>query len=358
MLHARMSLIASGVFLQGNPDGRIQVEVRGSRSVQVDIERPELHGQERAAGSDAIVTARCSLEPSPRVMDGFAALAEGRLPEGTPASALPNWRRYQEADGRLKTDTLLPKSGLPEGMRSLIDQVRADLYESARRATFVLRWKHALAGPHNPFRSHGLGAEWSLDGSAWYLLPGDTGLRGEPVPYVYPFPEVQHELQALLDAGADEPIAHQLFREAWDNRFRNRRSALVIGVAALEVGVKAFLARLVPSSEWLVINLPTPPIKRILSEYLPSLQLPDGVEGPAKSPPRRLLELVDKAVGTRNRIAHATGEDIDYDRLEGMLLGIREVLWILDYYSGSRWAVDHLGEQTAEEFGLTSESSP
>jgi hypothetical protein len=112
------------------------------------------------------------------------------------------------------------------------------------------------------------------------------------------------------------------------------------------------------STRFKFLRVGSPPIKRILSEYLPSLQLPDGVEGPAKSPPRRLLELVDKAVGTRNRIAHATGEDIDCDRLEGMLLGIREVLWILDYYSGSRWAVDHLGEQTAEELGLTSESSP
>ena len=40
-----------------------------------------------------------------------------------------------------------------------------------------------------------------------------------------------------VEAGAEEPLGRQLFREAWSQVGTNPRSGLVIGVTAAEVGL-------------------------------------------------------------------------------------------------------------------------
>lgn len=156
----------------------------------------------------------------------------------------------------------------------------------------------------------------------------------------------------MLDTGRDEPLAHKVFREAWDNRFSSRRSAIVIGVAALEVGIKAFISQASPSVQWLISNAPSPPIKRLLAEFLPSLETPATLEGKVVAPPKSILDLIEKAVVTRDRAANASAEDVTHDSLEEMLVAIRDVLWLLDFYGGASWAVSHVTPLTRSGLGL------
>jgi hypothetical protein len=184
-------------------------------------------------------------------------------------------------------------------------------------------------------------------------LPGDTRIKVTRVADVYATEAVATEIQTMLDAGLDEPIAHQLFLEAWDNRPTNRRSSLVIGVAALEVGIKEFLCKLLPAGEWFFLEAPSPPVKRILTEYLPKLATPLRLGGKVVAPPTRILKLVERAISTRNRTAHATGETIPPEALDEMLLAIKDVLWMLDYYGGARWALSHLTSSTRDELEIS-----
>lgn len=158
--------------------------------------------------------------------------------------------------------------------------------------------------------------------------------------------KIKAEIGELLREGASEPVAHSLFREAWEQRIQNPRSAVVVGVAALEVGVKQCVADLAPATAWLVENLPSPPAVKILADYLPSLPARQNFAGKALPPPESILRTLERAVQVRNRMAHVTGDPPKSPFVREALEGIRDVLWLLDYYRGQRWALDHIRAET------------
>jgi len=143
-------------------------------------------------------------------------------------------------------------------------------------------------------------------------------------------------VQEMLNAGVEEPLGHALWREAWDQRHMSPRSAMLLGVAALEVGIKQFISAAVPDSTWLVEEAPSPPIERMLKEYLPRLP-PQG-----KAPPDDVLKIVRTAVQARNRVVHSGKANFSYETLEASLATIRDLLWKLDAERGFAWATDHL----------------
>lgn len=353
MLSLRLKLRLVGIQLQGNPDDYVPLTVVSPRRISVLIERPEIHGLD--PHGDAVAVARTQLEPNDAVARGFAALADFRLPEGTPQSSLLNWRRFQDASGRLKPGMVYPQSGLPPAMSAFIEQTRKDLVQAISRSCLALRWRYALLGPTNPLRAMNAGPEWSLDGSTWHPLPANPDARTHLGPDVYPTDAVAAAVQTLLDAGQDEPTAHQIYREALEHRAGNRRTALVIGVAALEVGIKAFVSQWNPSAHWLISNTPSPLIRRTLAEYLPSLETPTTRNDRVLAPPKAVLDLIDKAVSIRDRVAHPLGEDIPHETLEEILTAIRDVLWMLDYYGGAEWAASHISAPTRAALGLLSD---
>lgn len=111
---------------------------------------------------------------------------------------------------------------------------------------------------------------------------------------------------------------------------------MLLGVAALEVGIKQFIAAAVPDATWLVEEAPSPSIERMLKEYLP--RLPPQ----AMAPPDDVLKIVRKAVGARNRLVHSGKSNFSYATLELSLTTIRDLLWKLDADRGFAWAADHL----------------
>lgn len=66
-------------------------------------------------------------------------------------------------------------------------------------------------------------------------------------------------------------------------------------------------------------------------------------------PPRRIRAVLGEGVELRNRIAHVGSVDLGRDRLEEILLAVRDVLWLLDYYQGSTWALEHIRPETRKE---------
>ena len=69
-----------------------------------------------------------------------------------------------------------------------------------------------------------------------------------------------------------EPLAHKLIRESKELIFSNTRSAYVIGVTALEVSVKQFVSFKSPSTKWLLKEMQSPNIYKIMSEYFPEIE--------------------------------------------------------------------------------------
>lgn len=147
----------------------------------------------------------------------------------------------------------------------------------------------------------------------------------------------------LVTSSEREPIAHELWREAWNLRHPNPRSSLVIGVAAAEVGLKQLIATLVPHAKSLVENVPSPPLDTIIRKVLPGLPIRADV-APNRCAPRHLRTAIAAAVEERNRVVHLGA--IPRSDLRETLLAIREFLYMLDMYSGHPWAEALLTEKT------------
>jgi len=321
------------------------------RSIRVTLRKPTA---EEAAKDTAFAT-RCiaSIEreaSSPAVLEAFEALAACRLPKGTAPDEFVAKRTPPE-------DWVIPNlSRLPQSFRSFVGQVGRELHDAATRTVHVVRWRRHIAGAHSPFMSGG--SSWSFDGQTWHSLPSEIRLVGEEMYIPIRLDEAERgEVERLVSDGRSEPLGHALLREAWHQRVRNPRSAIVIGIASAEVGLKECVADLVPGAEWLVKNVPSPPLVSMLQDYVPLLPVRLNIQGRVEPPPGPLLATLRKGVKLRNDVAHA-GSEPSYDTVEEILRAVRDVLWLLDYYRGFEWALDNLTGETMTALGLVSEAPP
>jgi hypothetical protein len=151
---------------------------------------------------------------------------------------------------------------------------------------------------------------------------------------------VQQEVAALLRSGEAEPLGHELYREARGQGERNR-SALVLGIAAAEVGFKQYVAAAAPDTAWLMANLQTPPLIAMFHHYWPLLRPPGETGAPAPPLPRDLVKTLDRGVQLRNKVVHAGRLPAEAEVRE-VLAAVGDFLWLLDYHRGFAWAADYL----------------
>jgi hypothetical protein len=158
-------------------------------------------------------------------------------------------------------------------------------------------------------------------------------------------------VQQLINKGATEPLGHELLREAIDVSRGNPRSAIVIGVAAAEVGFKRLVADLAPSATWLIQALESPPLVKMLKDYLPELPARNTLGGHVYGPPKYVRRLLTEAVAERNRVAHSGAGSVRGRVLTDILDAIRDLLYLFDYYAGQQWAVEMISAEFRQGLG-------
>ena len=216
--------------------------------------------------------------------------------------------------------------------------------------TLVLRlalWRAGMHGHHELIRQ-GTGVVWSSDQREWKpARPKVSMVMAADVRSVTNVEEFLGDVKQLVQQEEQAPVAHEILREAWNLASRSPRSALMLGMAAVEVGVKAFITLLVPESEWLCFEVPTPPIVRVLREYLPKLPVRRRIDGKAFIPDD-MLETLKKATEKRNRAAHR-GVVVEHDQwLIELLNTIQRILFLLDYYAGHDWSLKNVRDANFE----------
>lgn len=345
-MHFRLSFVVRGLFLSEGES--LEFALGGDRQAMVMLRDPT--GAEVEAGHgkhDAMGTASLVVEPlQETIRAGFASLADRRLPDGH-----KEWdpRVYDyirlDADGRLEGNIVPPPELLPDALGKFIRSISGDLWSYARRVVFLIRWRLDRVGPHNPFGFRG--SQFSLDGRSWHTLPGDIRIRFlGAIAGLRESPELRAEVERLARDGESEPLARQLYLEAWEQRTENPRSALVIGMAAAEVGFKQFVSWAAPSTQWLMENIQSPPLVPMLKRYLPLLPARLTFDGRVLPPPRNVRDSLDKGVKLRNRLAHVGPAEFSDEQLDEILQAVADLLWILDYYRGHAWALEHVREAT------------
>lgn len=134
------------------------------------------------------------------------------------------------------------------------------------------------------------------------------------------------------------------------------RSALVIGIAAAEIGFKQWAIDLSPKEvPWLEASRPS--LEEKLTRCIPRM-LASYLGGRWRPPPQaEVMDVIVQGIRARNGVAHFPPTSPRYERakhlleasaLEGLLLAVSDLLWMLDFYGGATWALGHVREGTRQ----------
>jgi hypothetical protein len=311
-------------------------------SVTIRPTTPE-EKQERK-GEFLLCTALTEEDPTSDVRTAFERLPQTPLPDTFSAIEEINLK----GTGKLRPTKSLP-SNFPTPFKEFTSQIHGKLADSVRRTAKIIRWRWAMNIQHETIKST-LGVYWSFDNKSWLPLPRELYFIGGHFEFYFqPSARMRSEMESLIKAGNNEPIGHELFLEAWELRKSNPRSALIIGMSAAEVGFKQCIGKLVPDAEWLATNAPTPPLDKILSNYLPQLPAKLRIEGGVLKPSQTIRSAIRKGIEARNSTVHVGSKAPKWDELEKLLLSIRDFLYLLDYYCGFEWALEYIRDEVRAE---------
>lgn len=293
----------------------------------------------------------------PEIAAAFELVADRRLPEGSDLSH-PTVRRGLErgrADGRLWLP--IPFRALPQGVQDELTRLRNELDNTREAFGRAIRWRLGSRGGLRTLIGAGY-REWSIGGGPWRQMPQGGG---DPVRFhARIFPVLAENARADIEAmtrseAPSEPVAHAILREAHENRGRHPRSSLILCVVALEVGTKDFISRVAPIASWLATEVPTPPIAKMIANYLPALT--GTAVRKLKRPPRAVLKLIGDGAEARNTVAHRGALGWSTQEHNELLAVTRAFLYAVDYVTGSDWAFDLLSDAERQAW-LTSDPTP
>ncbi len=190
-------------------------------------------------------------------------------------------------------------------------------------ATFLDAFKWLLNGE---VTVTGLSDILTLDGETldkgWSSLPGRYATADLDVSRIdetckhYHGNEVEvgvlREAAELARRGVPEPV--RLYLEGSEARLSPRLQLMIL-VAAAEWAVKSRIVAVKPDLEWVLTKLPSPPILKLVREYLPTI-LPAFNEAAFGSEDRRNLK---DAVEWRNRMVHGSNTKVDEKSVDELL---------------------------------------
>jgi len=248
-----------------HPDDKVRFDGVGERNVSIDFKNLAWDDGTRLWRSPSVcctATVRCRMPR--RCFALYEAVWHGRIPDGIPPADVilhpEPWMR--------STDPVFRDRCAPTFLSAALAPIEVELETAVSRVVGLARWRCNRTGPVD---LPALGVlEWSLDGVTWKL-----DMRRPTTPSAMWGPDLvvtearRADIEQLLAAGGQEPLHQSLLREAESLLESNPRSALVIGTAATEVAIKELVSTLAPLASWLIQNVPSPPITKILQDAGP-----------------------------------------------------------------------------------------
>lgn len=139
--------------------------------------------------------------------------------------------------------------------------------------------------------------------------------------------------------GNIEPLGHELIREAFDISHQVPRSSFMIGVSALETGLKNYVQFRVPNSDILLEKIQqSPSAFTMVQEVIPAshrgLKL-ESAEFPLTS---KLADYLRTWVLKRNKVTHGSLQSVNIPELLEFLNFVRTLLYKLDVCRSHDWA--------------------
>jgi hypothetical protein len=261
-------------------------------------------------------------------------------------------RTVIDENGAIAEGFGVPFELYPPEVQVLCDTARDLLSKAAERFVRLLRWQQNLDGPHWVFDGNPA-LYWKIDGKSYWIvsLRAQEGTGNSPAGIEWK-DEDRADLDRIWnDALAEEAVAHELLREAKVLECNSPRSSFLIATAALEVGVKAYVSHVSPNTSWLLSELPSPPISKILRAYIPELQKAHGRPLDYWYKLKPLFKRVEEHAKTRNTLIHTGKIQIKSDVLNSYLQDVSDLLYLFDVLKGHEWAKQNLSSTLSSLLG-------
>jgi hypothetical protein len=260
-----------------------------------------------------------------------------------------------DRDGQILVKGPIPFRMYPIGVQRLWTLARDALTRTQERFLRLLRWSQGIDGPHDLYESEPH-LYWNVTPAPEHHYAsgpidadrGSSSTRG----IVWNSHDAE-ATQKLWEIGAEEPVAHELLREARAlARTGSHRSALLMAATSIETGVKDHIGRLIPDTQWILQNAPSPPIHKILRKYIREMH-----HATPYITNWDMLNPLWKACGTlaeaRNETAHV-GRSVDAGSIAAYLETANDVLYVLDVLAGRAWARGHVSAPLRKTLGWPS----
>jgi hypothetical protein len=265
-----------------------------------------------------------------------------------PGNAVVEVACVRSIPARAISDAL--KTGELSCKKQAVQTASQGMYSFARRALKVIRWRQGVSGHPDPIR-WGDPLQWSLDGVNWKGCADALHIGfGYMVAHKKWSETIAASVGELVLGNNAEPLSHELLHEAEELfRTRNLRSAVVIAVAAAEVGFKHFVAELRPECEWLLLNVPSPSLEKMLTDFLPIIPVRRKIRDKLPAIPPSILGQIKKANTLRNQIVHGRSVAVKENTVVETLPRLKDFLYLMDFWLGMEWAWENIQYKTQQE---------
>jgi hypothetical protein len=226
-----------------------------------------------------------------------------------------------------------PLGIFPLDFQEFSNDIYAQLTNSISRVIKLFRWRYQLdKQKQNPFAAKQFC--WSYDGCKWNNMPHSIRVFMEDHHILTVTKSEIATIQELADDEINEPIHNDLLLEAYNSyRLNNNRSAFLIAYSSLEIGIKNMISEFVPEISWIISEMQSPPLQKLLSDDLINIIKNDaGKELFSSLDLKKIRIKLQKLGQTRNELAHGRKVDIKKD----------EVLEILDYTKNFNRMIDNI----------------
>lgn len=260
-------------------------------------------------------------------------LAHGRLPVALIEEPVLSRLRKEEpeavASGLLPEGRTLTDSVFPDFYAKYVRELQMQLGSVIERIVDLLAHRVAALPPAGELTLR-IPAIRIPGETSWHSLPAwafSGGSVGGAVPTLGSREAADVQAQ-LLSPDAPRLAGYSLFREAWQASLGHPRAAFITAFAALETACKEWLGEQLPDTEWLVANMPSPPLAPLVAQFIAPIARRRGFPDEASQLASMEGDL-RKYTTRRNDLAHGRGAGLTHAEAKAAVKIMERAYWLL-----------------------------
>ena len=335
--------------------------VQSTSSLELALDAP-VHFDLQVDATYSITLKRSTTVPADVVFDiiglfqapdsVLAALEDHAIGIVPPGSVVQSSASNLTSPGRIKPNQSLFIREMPEETATWLGERYSSMRTACETLANTFLWRFNI-----PTRAVSFYASnnwrWSRDEKDWFLAPGDIQLIIGFSQQSAPLANFEQPIQSLLSADRTEPLANEILREAVAHT-GDARSAIIVGVAAVETSIKNTIAALAPDTGWLLENLQSPDVDKLVWQFLVTLRANTPSCDPILPSPR-LRKRLKLAVETRNKLVHGAKLRPEQRELQqqskaaALMVDLADIIRLMDMNVGHHWARAFLSAEAKQE---------